>query len=455
LIITPEEKKEIIKIYNPKIFVAKIPFDEMKKTRKFLLISLLSSMGIFMDGYTLSIFSTALLYLQNTFLTKAILVSLAASSIYIGMFVGSILFGRISDSFGRRKIYIFDLSITAIFLIFTGLSQNLFEFFLFEILVGLGIGADYPISSSIQAEFSPKNIRGRYLVINMLSWTVGSIVFYLISIPIVLYGGIYAWRIMYITGAIIPILVIFSRTIIPESPYWLIKSGREQEAKEVTEEFEREAGNINISLPLVKREKTTFRELRNYIPFLIFTSISWFSYDVASYGVWNYTPSLFFSSLSYIYSIVATLLEEIPVVVGVLICIIMIDRVGRKTLQAMGFGLAGISLLSFALISTKGSPPFILLFMAFALMHVFHNIGPTNTTYLYPVEIFPTRIRATSMGIATAASRVGAILGVFAFPLIVSRINISEGLIFFSLFEFIGLITTILLAPETKMKSIE
>lgn len=103
-----------------------------------------------MDGYTLSIFSTALLYLQKTFLTKAILVSLAASSIYIGMFVGSIIFGRISDSFGRRKIYILNLSITAIFLISTGLSQNLFEFFLFEIFVGIGIGADYPISSSIQ-----------------------------------------------------------------------------------------------------------------------------------------------------------------------------------------------------------------------------------------------------------------------------------------------------------------
>jgi len=433
----------------------KVPFDEIGKTKKFVFISILSSMGILMDGYTLSIFSTALLYLQSTILTKAMFVSIAASSIYIGMFFGSLIFGRIADSYGRRKIYIFDLSLTAIFLFLTGLSQNLIEFFIFEMLVGIGIGADYPISSSIQAEFSPKHIRGRYLVLNMFSWTIGSIIFYLISIPIVFYGGTNAWRIMYISGAIIPVLVIISRTVIPETPYWLMKSGKEEEAEKVTREFALEAGIKNAEPPNVIKEKTSFKELKNFIPLIIFTSVSWFSYDVASYGVWNYTPSLFFSSLSYVYSIIATLLEEIPVIVGVIICLIFIDRIGRKVLQALGFGLAGVSLLTFALISSRGTPSFIYLFLAFALMHVFHNIGPTNTTYLYPVEIFPTRIRATAMGIATASSRIGAILGVFAFPIIVSSISTSEGLIFFSIFEFIGLTVTILLAPETKKRSIE
>ncbi len=435
--------------------MGRVPFDQIVRTRKFLIISILSSMGIFMDGYTLSIFSTALIFLQNSLLNKAILVSLGASSIYVGMLIGSIIFGRISDSRGRRKIYILDLSITAAFLILTGLSENFIQFMIFETLVGVGIGADYPISSSIQAEFSPKSIRGKYLVINMLFWTIGSIVFYLASIPIVLYGGVIAWRLMYITGAIIPIIVIISRTVIPESPYWLAKSGRIEEANRITESFGREAKVQNISPPSVQTGKTTYRELRNYIPLLVFVTVSWFSYDVSSYGVWNYTPSLFIASLSYTDSILATLLEEIPVLIGVSISLLLIDRIGRRILQIAGFGLAGISLLLFGLFSFKSSPPFIILFSAFALMHIFHNIGPTNTTYLYPVEIFPTKVRGSAMGLATAASRIGAILGVFAFPLIISKLSTSYGLLFFSMFEFIGFIVTIFLAPETKQRSLE
>jgi len=184
---------------------------------------------------------------------------------------------------------------------------------------------------------------------------------------------------------------------------------------------------------------------------VVFTSIAWLSYDIASYGVWNYTSSLFIQTGgTYIGTIIATLLEELPVVAGTLICLFFVDRIGRKTLESIGFGFAGLSLVVFGLFSLHGNFPFLYIFAAFALMHFFHNIGPTNITYLYPVEIFPTRIRATAMGISTAASRIGAILGVFAFPLLINGLNISAGLLFFAAFEFIGLVVTVLLAPETK-----
>jgi len=92
------------------------------------------------------------------------------------------------------------MAISSVFLFLTALSSNLPEFFAFEVIAGIGIGADYPISSSIQAEFSPRRTRGRYLVLNIFSWTIGSVAFYLISIPIVLYSGSLGWRLMYATG---------------------------------------------------------------------------------------------------------------------------------------------------------------------------------------------------------------------------------------------------------------
>ena len=433
-----------------------VAFDQLPGTRKLDIITMLSSMGVFMDGYALSIFSTAYIYLMNSFLDKAIFVSFGAAAIYIGMFFGSITFGRISDSHGRRKIFVYDMALSSIFLFLTSFSSNLLEFFIFEAIAGIGIGADYPISSSIQAEFSPRKTRGRYLVFNIFSWTIGSVVFYVISIPIVLYSGNFAWRLMYATGAVIPVIVILSRRSLPESPYWLSEKGRYVEAEKVTNWMGIDIGIKALPAPSVEKGKTSFSEIGKFFPLILFTSLAWLSYDIASYGVWNYTPSLFVQSGGgYVYAIIATLLEELPVLAGTLICLIYVDRIGRKKLESIGFGFAGISLVLFGLFSLHGSFPFLYIFAAFALMHFFHNIGPTNITYLYPVEIFPTRIRATAMGISTAASRVGAILGVFAFPLLINGLSISYGLLFFAVFEFIGLAVTVILAPETRNKSLQ
>ncbi|PYB68724.1 MFS transporter [Thermoplasma sp. Kam2015] len=432
-------------------------FDQMKITPTFIEVTILSSMGVFMDGFSLSIFSAALTYLQAYILVRAIYVSLAASAIYIGMFLGSFSMGHLSDRIGRKRMYTYDLAITSLFLILTALSTTFYEFFIFELLAGIGIGADYPLSSSIEAEFSPRRSRGRFLVFNIFMWTIGSIVFYVISIPLIYRFGSTSWRWMYAVGAIVPIIVILARRALPESPYWLVKAGREDEAKKIADDIGKEVGYTDVELPMVEKGSSSYKSVftGSYLPLIIFASLAWFSYDVSSYGVWNYTPSIFVSvGVSAINSILSTLLEDLPVIVGFVICLILIERVGRKLLQSVGFGLAGVSLLTFALYADHRTMPFIMIFTAFALMHLFHNIGPTNLTYVYPVEIFPTRIRGTAMGIATAASRIGAILGVFAFPLITDSVGMSSGLLFFAIFEFVGFIVTVTLAPETKAKPI-
>jgi putative MFS transporter len=412
-----------ILFYNiPKL--EKIDFENVVLSKRIWVITILSSMGVFMDGYALSIFSSAYIYLKYSFLSVSIITSIAASSIYIGMFVGSIVLGRLSDLLGRKRIYVYDLLITAIFLILTGISHNFIEFVAFQILAGLGIGADYPISSSIQAEFSPKKTRGKLLVFNIFSWTFGSIAFYLISIPIVMFFGDVSWRIMYITGAVIPLIVIISRRNIPESPYWLMLNRSEEEAETVVNEVKSVNTKEIVSPPSVQRGEPEMRGKNGVYRLILFTSVAWFCYDVASYGVWNYTPSLFIQEgSSYVATILSTLLEEIPVFAGTIVCLLAIDKVGRKKLESAGFLLAGISLIVFGVISFHSVLPFFMIFSAFALMHFFHNTGPTNITYLYPAEIFPTRIRGTAMGVSTAASRLGAILGVFAFPILISGLN--------------------------------
>ncbi|MGC8673593.1 MAG: MFS transporter [Thermoprotei archaeon] len=439
--------------------------DELPMTLFQWKVTLLSSMGMFMDGYVLTIFSTAFPIpkwgLSAVFLPTSVESGLMASASLIGMFFGAFTFGHLADRFGRKKTYTYDLAMTALFLLLTALAVNWLEFFFLEIGAGIGIGADYPISSSIQTEFSPRNKRGMLLVINIFSWTIGSIVFLLLSIPFYSLGPI-SWRVMYASAALIPLIVVASRNSLPETPSWLLLKGKKQEAEKSAEFITRETGAsaseavANLS---VQSGSNSIRDLfsKEFLTLTIFSSLAWFAYDFSSYGIWNFTPSIFVSTTTYTMAILATLLEEIPVFVGFAICVSLVERKGRRLLQELGFLGAGVSLVAFSIYSylVPGALSYTALaFSAFALMHVFHNIGPTNLTYAYPSEIFPTRLRGTAHGFATTISRLGGILGTIAVAVGFFSYNLSVVLIVVSIFEFLGFAVTYLWAPEVKGKKL-
>ncbi len=438
--------------------------DELPVSPFLLKITLLSSMGIFMDGYVLSIYSIAILYMRDYFHLVSgtpfyvYYIAFMGSSLFIGMFFGSIILGNLSDKYGRKKIYEYDLIITMVFLIMSGISTNILEFIIFEILAGVGIGADYPISSSIQAEFSPKNKRGKFLVFNIFSWTIGGVVLLLVAIPVILYiPAAINWRILYLTGAIIPFFVILSRRNLPESPFWLTGKGKDSEALKSSNYLGKSAGMEVDELPVVESGNSKIRDLfsKKYLYYTIFVSVAWFSYDVSSYGVWEYTPSAFaFSNSNIIMVVLATLLEELPVFIGFLICIYFVEKTGRRELEIIGFAGAAISLFIFAIVSDFIAVALLLTFFSFVMMHLFHNLGPTNLTYDYPAEIFPTRIRGTAMGFAASVSRIGAITGTIVFPIILFTLPFTYVLLFLVVFEVIGFSVTYKFAPEPMGKSL-
>jgi len=439
--------------------------DEIPVSPFLLKITLLSSMGIFMDGYVLTIYSIAILYMENYFNLHSgtpfyvYYIAFMGSSLFIGMFFGSIILGNLSDKYGRKKIYEYDLIITMVFLILTGLSTTIIEFIIFEILAGVGIGADYPISSSIQAEFSPKNKRGKFLVFNIFSWALGGVALLLIAIPVILYVPVSInWRVLYLTGAIIPFFVILSRRNLPESPFWLSGKGEYDKALISSNIVSNSIGMKIDEVPSIEKGNSKIKDLfsKKYLYYTLFVSIAWFSYDVSSYGVWEYTPSVFVNSNSNIVMVVlATLLEELPVFIGFLICIYFVEKTGRRNLEILGFAGAALSLFIFAIASDYIAIGLLLTFFSFATMHLFHNLGPTNLTYDYPAEIFPTRIRGTAMGFATSVSRIGAIVGTIAFPIILFTLPFKYVLLFLVIFELIGFTVTYKFAPEPKGKSLD
>ncbi len=298
-------------------------------------VTILSSMGIMMDGYTLTVFSYALLYLINVMHLVDYQISIMGVSSITGVMVGSFIFGKIADIYGRKYIYIYDLIAISIFIFMTGLSNNYIEFSIFQFLVGVGIGADYPISSSTQAEFSPRKIRGKYLLFNIFSFSIGSVIFLIVAIPLVLFTGVNAWRFMYILGAIFPIIVLYSRNKMPESPYWVQQRYGNKAGEAARVEMEKYTGFSINKIPEIQPGKTKIRDALKgkYLIYSLFISIAWFSYDIVSYGIWTYSPLIFKTEIvSYyadLYVLFTGMAESIPVFIGFLIAIYYVEKTGR------------------------------------------------------------------------------------------------------------------------------
>ncbi|MCL4438387.1 MAG: sugar porter family MFS transporter [Candidatus Thermoplasmatota archaeon] len=427
-------------------------------------ITALSAAGVFLDGYDISIIGVALTIISGlkdfSYVNTALGKGLMAASTTIGMLFGAIIFGYITDLRGRKFMYLWDM---VIFIIFTALisfaSFNFDSLFIFRLILGLAIGADYAISTTIISEFSPVKSRGKLLAVNVSAWWIGSAIAYTIGF-LLLPLGTEAWRYMFAIGIVPAVIVLVFRFSVPESSRWLAQSGRVEESKKVERQI---SGNVDERK--VAGRKTSIKELfsSQNIRATIFVSIFWFSYDVAFYGIGLFSPTILeIFGLSHSLSILGSAIFAFFAVIGSFLCIALIDRLGRKTITALGFAGMSVSLVILgiiALLVPKSAfsvgilaPVIVLMFIVF---EVTQTIGPGGTDFVYPQEIYPTSIRATGQGFGTSVSRIGAILGLTAFPALVAFSGLGAGLMFFFAFSVIGLVVTLVLGVETKGKSLE
>jgi len=381
----------------------------------------LSSMGLFLDGYDLSIITMAILVIPaqlNFTKMEYILVDISS---FAGMLIGAPILGLLSDKIGRKKIFGLDLIFFVVFAITSGLSNNFMELFLSRLLMGIGIGGDYPISSTMMAEFSPKKSRGRLLISMVGMYWIGAFASSFVNYIFVIYP--YFWRYTFIIGGLIAIPVILLRFKIPESPRWIAFK-------------EKDENKYNKKSP-------------KFYTMLIFVLLAWFIFDVAAYGLGFYYPVIFsalgfkdqFRSIAEI-----SMLISIGGISGYLIALPLADKIGRRFLIIAGFFIMSVLLILGSVIKITGlyTIPFYFLFVLFEQW-----VGAV--TLFYPTEIFDTSVRSSAQGLATSVSRVGAIMGIVLFPLF----PVFKSLSIFAAFSVLGLFLVIFLAPETKNKSLE
>lgn len=452
--------------------VSTLDSPDLGKFRRRLM--LLSSIGMFLDGFDLTVIAVAVPILKQTWAFTPLTLGLTSSSAIIGMFVGALVLGRLADKIGRKKMYLIDLIGFILFAGLAAISQDVWQLIVFRFLLGLCIGADYPISSSLTAEFGSKQDRGRLVVALSLMWNVGALAAYMVGVMLLPVGPD-AWRWMLLAGAILAAIALVFRSRIPESPRWLIARGRADEARRIIARLiQRETRSASepdvilptdespasfrphVSTPATPATQPRMRQLfsRGLIGATFFVCMFWFAHGVAYYGIQMYSPTIL-TSLAGTTQLAAYIGSAIIAFLGVLgaaIGLMFVDSWGRRPVLITAFAGEALVLIVLALMH---APTLSIIVVLFAIAILFSNMGPGTLDMVYCTELFPTHLRAAGTGLGTAVSRVGAILGVLVFPNLVAAWGVGNALWLFVGAALFGLIVTVVLAPETKGKSLE
>lgn len=427
-----------------------------------------ASMGFFTDAYDLFAISTALPLIVSASIfnvSNSFVSGMIGAAALIGAVIGALTFGRIADLRGRKYVYGIEMAILVVFAIISALSINVWMLIISRLLLGIGIGGDYPISSTIMSEYSNVKNRGRLVQVVfamqgfglLLGAVVGLIAIHLVSAD-------YAWRIMLGFGAIPAASVIYLRRKLAETPrYSLQTKGDEKAAAEAISEI---TGTKDNTPSVAVRSSGSSRGLLSkYATLLLGTAGSWLLFDMAFYGT-SINNSFVFAAMGLgsaknaillaqntaIANIILAAAFEIP---GYWIAFAAIDRVGRKTLQWLGFSVMGLVYLIFAIEVTplKGYIP--LFIGIYGISYLFGNIGPNSTTFILPTELFPTQIRTTAHGISAGAGKAGAAIFTFLLPAIEAAYGLSAVFSILTGLSLAAVFLTLALIKETKGRSLE
>jgi uncharacterized protein Yka (UPF0111/DUF47 family) len=271
--------------------------------------------------------------------------------------------------------------------------------------------------------------------------------------------GSEAWRWMLLSGVVPAAIALTLRTRMPETPRWYLSHGKKTEAREVMSKF----FGYDVSEQQLESvvERVSFKELifSPYARRVFFTSASWFLVDVGVYGIGILLPtfieSLFGKGHPPIDSAVTTGILYIFAGFGYLSAIFSIDVIGRKKIQTIGFFGMAIPLLVAAYLLNYATLSTFSLLSLFAVFYIMENFGPNTTTWVYPVELFPTRLRGTGHGIAATVGKIGALVATFFLPIVTSTVGPAEMLSIVAIASVLGGILTFAMGIETKKLSLD
>ncbi|MCK0111700.1 MFS transporter [Ornithinimicrobium sp. F0845] len=360
-----------------------------------------------------------------------------ASIGFVGMALGASLGGLLADRIGRRSVFALTLLVYGLATGASALAGGLAVLLVLRFIVGLGLGAELPVASTLVSEFAPARIRGRVVVVLEAFWAVGWLLAALVAYFVVPYSDD-GWRWAFAIGLVPALYAIVIRRGLPESVRFLESKGRHDEAEAVVREFEQAAGTtysppvgaatetapagaVTATAPAPATPASGVRDL--FGPVLRRRSVAlwltWFGVNFAYYGAFIWIPSLLYAEgFTLVRSFQFTLIITLAQLPGYALSALLIEVWGRRATLATFLAGSAVAAVLFGQAESEA----MLLVTGCALSMA--NLGAWGALYAVTPEVYPTRVRATGAGWAAAFGRIASIVA----PLIVPVLFRAGGL---------------------------
>ncbi|KAN0029152.1 hypothetical protein ACTFIV_011027 [Dictyostelium citrinum] len=410
--------------------------------------TIVAGTGFLCDAYDLFVINLVLVILQKLYKESSGDSSMVSTGALWGAVGGQIVFGFLADRIGRKIGFIITLSFIIVGAFASALSfdkaaLNIFGMLtLWRTILGFGIGGEYPLSATISSESSSSDRKRGSQVASVFSMQGLGIILSPVVVVILLKicGPNHidlVWRLALGFGGIPGLVMIYFRIKMKE-----------------TKSFSNKAKI---------QKKQMFLSIMKYWKTLAGTAGGWFIFDITFYanGLFNGTivSLIGFDDATNTYDEIwnTTLVSLYLALIGLpgyFVGIALIDRLGRKKLQMLGFALLGITYMVMGISYDHIVKIKALFIVLYGLTFFFGNAGPNTTTFVLPSESFPTKIRATCHGLSAAAGKIGAVIGGATIKPLFTNYGLGKTLIVCGAIAFVGLILTFFVVQETMGKPV-
>ncbi len=367
-----------------------------------------------------------------------------AASTTIGMLIGALISGPIADRIGRKKTSIVLSLLAAISNILVLVSPaNFTLIFTLRVMVGVGVGGFLPILAALVSELSKPEERGKNICFLESFWAYGWLVALIITWIIISRAN---WQLaMTTTGIVALILTILAYPLIPKSPRYLVLIGRRSEAERIAHSYGLKVPELKSMKPNLHEQISILLSPENRIV-TIALWVVWFTIAMGYYGIFIWLPKSVLATKiplvkSFKYLAVMTL-AQIP---GYYSAVLLVEKIGRKPILSTYLALTGLSSFMYARAANINE------MMLWGSILSFFDLGSWAALYTFTPEQYPTYTRGIGSSWASAMGRIGAILGPYIVPILISMGEWFLAFTFFAVVHMVGAASA-LLGRELKGK---
>lgn len=417
-----------------------------------------AAIGPFTDAFNEFGSSVSLIAVGILFHLPPVLVAAATAAYWVGVAGGAIFGGIASDAIGRKQIFLYDTIGMALFAILSAVSVNYIYYFIFRLGLGIFIGFDYAAAVPLLSEYSPSNKRGGLLSWEKIFFMFGTLATVLIGLGLTAYVGVLlAWRYDFLIAAVPAIILFGLRFDMPASLRWAKSQGRTDLIPKILKKLEKEGIKINPDMVTVEKHHAIMEDLHEFFNKKNKRTVAYIFWIGAAYALTVNLVSVYASTVledlgaTATFALLGTFIIDLVGTFGVLLTLIVVDRIGRRLMGLLGFVLGAIPLSVLLVADTYGLMTIPLVISMFAIFF-FINVGMVGTLqYLPAAEVSTTRSRGVSVGWEKLFEFGLALPAITLY----AAIGLYYSFVYDTIMVIVGGVILYLLSFETKNKTLE